>query len=63
MTFKLLTEHDLEIRSLKGGCTDLSESTLVKMPHCWKSNIAAHFLSRIMVAWFECQFNEVINFL
>ena len=23
------------------GCTDLSESTLVKMPHCWKSHVVA----------------------
>ena len=27
--------------SLKGGCTVSSESTLVKMPHCWKSDVAA----------------------
>ena len=50
MTFKLLTEHDLEFVSLKGGCTDLSESTLVKMPHCWKSHVTAQLLSRITVA-------------
>ena len=37
MTVKLLTEHDLDFLSLKGGCTGSSESTLVKMPHCWKS--------------------------
>ena len=36
MTVKLLTEHHLEFLSLKGGCTGSSESTLVKMPHCWK---------------------------
>ena len=30
MTLKLLTEHHLEFLSLKGGCTGLSESTLVK---------------------------------
>ena len=35
MTVKLLTEHPLEFLSLKGGCTGSSESTLVKMPHCW----------------------------
>ena len=28
---KLLTEHHLEFLGLKGGCTGLSESTLVKM--------------------------------
>ena len=36
LNVKLLTEHDLEFLSLKGGCTGSSESTLVKMPHCWK---------------------------
>ena len=29
--------------SLIGGCTSSSESTLVKMPHCWKSHVAAQF--------------------
>ena len=42
MSVKLLTVHRLEFRSLKGGCTGLSKSTLVKMPHCWKSHVAAH---------------------
>ena len=41
MTVKLLTEHNLELVGLTGGCTGLSESTLVKMPHCWKSLVAA----------------------
>ena len=39
MSVKLLTEHHLEFQSLKGGWTGSSESTLVKMPHCWKSHI------------------------
>ena len=43
MNVKLLTEHHLEFLSLKGGCTGSSESTLVKMPHCWKSQIVAHY--------------------
>ena len=43
MIVKLLTEHNLEFLSLKGGCTDLSESTHVKMPLCWKSHALAHF--------------------
>ena len=38
MIFKLLTEHHLEFLSLKGGCIGSSESTLVKMPYCWKSH-------------------------
>ena len=42
MIVKLLTEHHLEFLSLKRGCTDSSESTLVKMPHCLKSYAAAH---------------------
>ena len=41
MSVKLLNEHHLEFLSLKGGCTGSSESTLVKMPHCWKSRVAA----------------------
>ena len=42
MSVKLLTEHHLEfLRSLKGGCTGSSESTLVKIPHCWKSRVKA----------------------
>ena len=45
MLVKLLAEHYLEILSLKGGYTGSSESTLVKMPHCWKSRAAAHLLS------------------
>ena len=36
---KLLTEHHLECLSLKRGCTGSSESTLFKMPHCWKSHV------------------------
>ena len=38
MNIKLLTEHHLDFLSLKGGSTGLSESTIVKMPHCWKSS-------------------------
>ena len=41
MIVKLLTEHNLEFLSLKGGCTGSSECTLVKIPHCWKSHVAA----------------------
>ena len=33
MSVKLLNKHHLEFLSLKGGCTGLFESTLVKMPH------------------------------
>ena len=44
LSVKLLTEHDLEFLSLKVGCRGSSESTLVKMPHCWKSHATAHFI-------------------
>ena len=44
MSVKLLNEHHLEFLSLKRGCTGLSESTLVKMSHCWKSRVAAYFI-------------------
>ena len=44
MSVKLLTEHHhLEFLSLTGGYSGLSESTLVKMPHCWKSHVATHY--------------------
>ena len=42
MSVKLLTEHVLEFLSLKGGCTSSSVSTLVKMSHCWKSQMIFH---------------------
>ena len=44
MTVKLLTEHNLEFLSLRGCCTGLPESTLVKMPHCWKSIVTAKYI-------------------
>ena len=31
----------MEILSLTGGYTGSSESTLVKIPHCWKSHVMA----------------------
>ena len=43
ISVKLLTEHHLEFLGLKGVCTGSSESTLVKMPHCWKSLVADHW--------------------
>ena len=41
MIVKLLTDHHFEFLSLKGGCTGSSESTLVKMSNCMKSQAAA----------------------
>ena len=37
-------ELDLEFLSLKGCCKDSSESTLVKMPHCWKTHVTAQII-------------------
>ena len=42
MTVKQLSEYHLEFLSLKRCCTVSSETTLVKMPHCWKSHVTAH---------------------
>ena len=42
ITVKLLTERHLEFLSLKARSTGSSESIHVKMPHCWKSHVAAH---------------------
>ena len=44
MTVELLTEHHLQLLSLKGGCTGSSESTLVITPHCSKSHALAHII-------------------
>ena len=47
MSVKLPTEHHLEFLSIKGGSTGTSESTLVKMPHCWKSRAAALIINYV----------------
>ena len=44
MDVKLLTEFYFEFISLKVGCTGVSESTLVKMSHCWKSYVMAQII-------------------
>ena len=53
MTVSLLTGHNFEFLSLKGGCTGSSESTLVKMPHCWKSHVLAQF-TKCNTSFFLC---------
>ena len=56
MSGEPLTEYHLELLSLKGGCTCSSESTLVKIPHCWKSHVTAqlcfhcYFRGRIFIS-------------
>ena len=44
LIIKLLTEHNLVFLSLKVGYTGSSESTLVKMQHCWESHATAHLV-------------------
>ena len=48
MNIKLLNEHNLELLSLKEGFTDWSESIHVKMPHCWKSHVAAQIVYAVI---------------
>ena len=43
MSVKLLAEHNVEFLGIKGGCKGSSESTLVKIPHRWKSNATPQF--------------------
>ena len=49
MIVKLLTEHHSEFLSLTGGCRGSSESTLVKMPNCWKSHVTTQ-MTNFMVS-------------
>ena len=54
MSIKLLTEHHLKFLSLKGSCTNSSESRLLKMPHYWKSHAAAHICLRLKILHSSC---------
>ena len=47
MLAKLQTEHHWEFLSFKGACTGSSESSLVKMPHCWKSHALAQMVKLV----------------
>ena len=60
MIVKLLTEHHLEFLSLKGGCRGPSESTHIKVPHCWKSHALAHFYIGLL-CYFYCYKLDVQN--
>ena len=52
MIVKLLTEHHLEFLSLKGGCTDSSGCSLVKMPQFWKSHVTAQIMNYLLLSEF-----------
>ena len=54
LSVKLLTEHHLEFLTLKRGCRGSSESTLVKMPHCWKSHVMAQICCNMSRLLWSC---------
>ena len=58
---ELLTEHHLEF--LKGGCTDSSESTLVKMPHYSKSHVKLIYSLSKAEEWFLSSQNHYFSVL
>ena len=58
MIVKLLTEHHLEYLSLKGGSKGSSESTLVKMSHCWYLHATAHLCKIILQA---CMYSYLVG--
>ena len=63
MTVKLLTEQHLDVLSLKAGCTGLSESTLVKMPHCWESHVTAQLYYLASVGLCKLMYTETFFYL
>ena len=63
MSVKLLTENNLEFLLFKGEHTGLSESTLVKMPHCWKSHVTAHYLIIIYIVPLTCEDDSEVSLL
>ena len=40
--YKATGRTEFGVSKLKGGCTGLSKSTHIEMPHCWKSRIMAN---------------------
>ena len=59
MALRLLTELNLEFLSLKGGYRGSSESTHVKMPHCWKSRARAH-IKPIVSVWMTVSISMIV---
>ena len=60
----VLTEHHLEFLSLKGGCRGSSESTHVKMPHCWKSHVTAQIRNLLIYCstYFQAHSHPITSF-
>ena len=53
MIVKLLSEHHSEFLSLTEGCIGSFESTLVKLPHCWKSQLIYYMTSILVLIGFS----------
>ena len=47
MTIKLLIKQHFDFLSLTRGCIGSSESTHVKISHCWKSHVTAQIPGRV----------------
>ena len=41
LEYAMAKQHNFQFVSFKGGCTGSTESTLVKIPHCWKFHVIA----------------------
>ena len=39
LEYAMAEQHNFQFVSLKGDCTGSTESTLVKIPHCWKFHV------------------------
>ena len=59
MSVKLLTGRQFEFLSLKGGCTGSLESTLDKLPHCWKSHVVAQLFACVRVCMHFMSLSQV----
>ena len=49
-----MTKQNFEILSSTGGKTGSSESTFVRIPHCWKSHVMAHFSVQFNLLRYKC---------
>ena len=61
MTVELLTKLHLELFSSIVGGTGSSESTLVKMPHCWKSHVTVYLLRKTIEGYLDSDPSLTIN--
>ena len=63
MIVKLMTEFHLEFLSLTKGRRGLSESTHVKMPHCWKSHALAQIFFTVINHFYEKWYSQITTYL